>query len=143
MTFSNPFKKKHTQIDTSGIIVEDSITFTDNNTFTNTTSVDINGYVTVIASGTDGSAGISTGSYPDIWPIPKYYCRVCGEKNEELTPGHHKTIPTLCISCDEKFVQGVLEKMIPLSSKVHCNQCRSHIKACICSTKNALENLKK
>ena len=145
----NLFNKKHTK--TSSTTNDNTITvggmIYDGTNITTATD----GSITVYGGGgSTGAGGLSGVTGPNInagpninWGVDiKHYCRVCGNENGELS-SHRRTIPTLCDKCDEKFVQDALEKMMPKDSKVHCKQCKFHIKACNCPAKNALAKLKK
>ena len=79
-------------------------------------------------------------SYTPAYSV-KCKCRLCGKTN---------SIKPLCESCYGSVLDDLIKNEIfrrvqtqNEAEKVYCMQCFSHIEACLCKEKSALDSLKK
>lgn len=71
------------------------------------------------------------------------YCRVCGKSFNNYAIYNYSILKPICKDCKNKINDLLVKIIIPKNSKVHCFKCFSHINACICDGKKAIDNLKK
>ena len=79
------------------------------------------------------------------WKIQIISCKLCGKefKPNTINTSFFNYGLKFCKDCEKLLVEKIASLLIPKDSKVHCFKCMSHINACECNTKKAMDNLKK
>lgn len=85
-----------------------------------------------------GGVGIITGTASTS--IALEYCRWCGKDVSEN--GYEVIEFRACEDCTRSVFEKIFIQGLPLIPEVSCQTCKSHINACICPNKQALNNLK-
>jgi len=77
--------------------------------------------------------------------ITQINCKLCGKKFKSniINTSFFNDDLKFCKDCKKLLVKKIASLFIPKDSKVHCFKCMSHINACECDTKKAIDNLKK